>query len=242
MDDNLVQRFIAQVNQMIDYRLKEMTKIESAVVESVNDNGTVNIFIPPNSTVYHNIQNQSIFQNLRPGDCVKVIKEKNDLSNMWVIGGFARNENTIQIQKRELELIKYLNETQDLQQQFIQDNANFVIYSEVGINPHVNNLQVYAGIGIGKTCYYYMKYNPNMKAGDTPMPQDKGYPVSLPGLLECVGVTDINDSNMNYYFEKYNAYNYNDSFCKIWQRTGTQNLSGSNTSITWSDWLPLSTS
>ena len=55
MDDNLVQRFIAQVNQMIDYRLKEMTKIESAVVESVNDNGTVNIFIPPNSTVYHNI-------------------------------------------------------------------------------------------------------------------------------------------------------------------------------------------
>lgn len=66
-----------------------MTQIKSAIVHSVNLDGTVNITIPPSNTVYHNIQNQSIYRNLVPGDNVKIIKENNDLSNMWIMGGFG---------------------------------------------------------------------------------------------------------------------------------------------------------
>lgn len=242
MDDNLVQRFIAQVNQMIDYRLKEMTKIESAVVESVNDNGTVNIFIPPNSTVYHNIQNQSIFQNLKPGDCVKVMKEKNDLSNMWIIGGFANNENTILEQKEEMKFLKVLRDEQQLQQQFISNNANFTIYSEVGTNPPVDDLQVYAGGGIGKTCYYYMMFNPNMASGDPPMPAVKGYPVGRSGILECTGVNDANSNNMCYYFEKYTAFNQDNATFQVYLRVGTQDLASNDPyNISWNSWMSQTT-
>lgn len=66
-----------------------MTQIKSAIVHSVNLDGTVNITIPPGNTIYHNIQNQSIYRNLMPGDNVKIIKENNDLSNMWIMGGFG---------------------------------------------------------------------------------------------------------------------------------------------------------
>ena len=91
MSDNshIVKSFFKQINKSVDNKTSQMTQIKSAIVHSVNLDGTVNITIPPSSTVYHNIQNQSIYRNLVPGDNVKIIKENNDLSNMWIIGGFG---------------------------------------------------------------------------------------------------------------------------------------------------------
>lgn len=88
MDNNLVLQFLTQINDAIDYKLSGLTQIKSAIIHSVNQNGTVNLYIPPNRTVYHNIQNQSIYRNLQPGDNVKIIVENGSLSSMWVIGGF----------------------------------------------------------------------------------------------------------------------------------------------------------
>lgn len=88
-ENKLVQKFFKQINKIIDYKLNKLTQIKSAIVHSINQNGTVNLIIPPDKTVYHNIQNQSIYQNLKVGDNVKIIKENNSLSNMWIIGGFG---------------------------------------------------------------------------------------------------------------------------------------------------------
>ena len=91
MDNNLVSQFWAQINNAIDYKLSSLTSIKSAIVRSVNQNGTVNISIPPSQIVYHNIQNQSIYRSLQTGDQVKVLVENGNLSNMWIIGGFQLN-------------------------------------------------------------------------------------------------------------------------------------------------------
>jgi hypothetical protein len=91
MVDNghIVKSFFKQVNKSVENKTSTMTQIKSAIVHSVNVDGTVNITIPPSTTVYHNIQNQSIYRNLKPGDNVKIIKEGNSLSNMWIMGGFG---------------------------------------------------------------------------------------------------------------------------------------------------------
>lgn len=95
LDNNLIQQMFAQFNHLIDYKMSQQTIIRSAIVHSINPNGTVNIYIPPNNTIYHNIQNQSIYRNLAPGDSVKIIVENGNLSSMWIIGGFnlSINEN-----------------------------------------------------------------------------------------------------------------------------------------------------
>ena len=90
-DSNLVNQLFSQINHMIDYKLNTSTQIKSAVVHSINSDNTVNIYIPPSTTIYHYIQNQSIYQNLKSGDNVKVIVENGSLSNMWIIGGFGLN-------------------------------------------------------------------------------------------------------------------------------------------------------
>lgn len=87
-NNNLVTQFLSQINTAIDYKLNSLSQIKSAVVHSVNQDGTVNIYIPPSQTIYHNIQNQSIYRNLKSGDNIKVIVENGSLSNMWIIGGF----------------------------------------------------------------------------------------------------------------------------------------------------------
>lgn len=96
MADNghIVKSFFKQVNKSVENKTNTMTQIKSAMVHSVNVDGTVNITIPPSETVYHNIQNQSIYRNLRPGDNVKIIKEGNSLSNMWIMGGFGLEPRT----------------------------------------------------------------------------------------------------------------------------------------------------
>ena len=114
-ENKLVQKFFKQINKIIDYKLNKLTQIKSAIVHSINQNGTVNLIIPPDKTVYHNIQNQSIYQNLKVGDNVKIIKENNNLSNMWIIGGFglkAQNLETSTTKTTEaLKEIKNLTDT-----------------------------------------------------------------------------------------------------------------------------------
>lgn len=99
MDNNLASQFLNQINNIIDYKLSGLTQIKSAIVHSINQNSTVNIYIPPNKTIYHNVQNQSIYQNLQSGDNVKVIVENGSVGNMWIIGMFSSDSsrNTISL-------------------------------------------------------------------------------------------------------------------------------------------------
>lgn len=90
-DNNLVQQMFTQINNLIDYKMSQQTVVKSATVHSINQDSTVNIVIPPSNSVYHNIQNQSVYRNLKPGDNVKIIIENGNLSSMWIIGSFKQN-------------------------------------------------------------------------------------------------------------------------------------------------------
>ena len=86
-DNSLVNKFLKQISKIIDHKLEKLTTVESAIVDQVNIDGSVNLHIPPDNTIFTGIQNQSIYQNLKVGDCVKVLKQNNKASNMWIIGG-----------------------------------------------------------------------------------------------------------------------------------------------------------
>ena len=49
------------INTLVTLKMNDLTQIKSATVSGINQDGTVNIIIPPNQTVYHNVQNQSIY-------------------------------------------------------------------------------------------------------------------------------------------------------------------------------------
>ena len=94
-DNFLVNKFLKQISKIIDHKLEKLTTVESAIVDQINIDGSVNLHIPPDSTIFTGIQNQSIYQNLKVGDCVKVLKQNNKASNMWIIGGHnLKRDNT----------------------------------------------------------------------------------------------------------------------------------------------------
>lgn len=86
-DNFLVNKFLKQISKIIDHKLEKLTTVESAIVDQVNTDGSVNLHIPPDNTIFTGVQNQSIYQNLKAGDYVKVLKQNNKASNMWIIGG-----------------------------------------------------------------------------------------------------------------------------------------------------------
>ena len=96
-DNFLVNKFLKQISKIIDHKLEKLTTVESAIVDQVNIDGSVNLHIPPDSTIFTGVQNQSIYQNLKVGDCVKVLKQNNKASNMWIIGGHnLKKDNTVE--------------------------------------------------------------------------------------------------------------------------------------------------
>ena len=56
-ENPLVNKFLKQISKIIDYKLEKLTTVESAIVDQVNLDGTVNLHIPPDSTIFTNIQN-----------------------------------------------------------------------------------------------------------------------------------------------------------------------------------------
>lgn len=76
---------LSKIDQCVKQRLQKISDLETAVVESVNSNGTVNIFFPPNKeNIFTNINNQTPF-TLNPGDSVEVMKKFGSWSNCWII-------------------------------------------------------------------------------------------------------------------------------------------------------------
>lgn len=102
------------IRKEIDYALNNETKIQSAVVDYVTDDGVLAVHFPPSTTIYTGVMNQSIYK-FKPGASVKVLKEKNNTSNMWVIGSFNENQqssskNFISINSAETEIKKIIDQ------------------------------------------------------------------------------------------------------------------------------------
>ena len=76
---------LSKIDQCVKQRLQKISDLETAVVESINSNGTVNVFFPPNKeNIFTNINNQTPF-TLNPGDSVEVMKKFGSWSNCWII-------------------------------------------------------------------------------------------------------------------------------------------------------------
>ena len=84
--------------------LKGVPQIKSAIVNSVNDDGTVTVFFPPNENkLFTRISNQGPF-TLKEGDGVELLLKNGSFNNCWVIAkhGVTRSDmNTNQNKKEE---------------------------------------------------------------------------------------------------------------------------------------------
>lgn len=132
--DNMLMR----INECFNESIKGLPKIKSAVVSAVNDDGTVNVYFPPNDKkLFTRISNQGPF-TLQAGDGVELMLKNGTFDNCWVIAkhGINRTDmNTIQNNKdsipdsskdKESELISVVGVTKT--SQLINDNG-FISYN-----------------------------------------------------------------------------------------------------------------
>lgn len=81
--------------------LKGLPQIKSAVIDSVNEDGSINIFFPPNEDkLFTRISNQSPF-TLEAGDGVEIMLKNGSFDNCWVIAkhGITRADMSTQQNK-----------------------------------------------------------------------------------------------------------------------------------------------
>lgn len=87
--DAMLNRIMLCVEEMI----QDVPKVKSAFVDSINSDGSINVKLPgDNENVYKNIQNQSIYQDLKAGDMVKILLEDGSFSNCWVIARYPNGQ------------------------------------------------------------------------------------------------------------------------------------------------------
>ena len=76
---------LEKISQCIEQETKDMPALSGAVVSSVNTDGTVNVYFPPdNNKIFTNISNQTPFY-LEPGDSVELLLKDGSYNNCWVV-------------------------------------------------------------------------------------------------------------------------------------------------------------
>ena len=104
LSDNL----LTQIKNYIDYEINQGVRLDSAIISKIHSDGTVDIYFPPDKNkIFTKIQNQSVYQDLKPGDGVKVIYENGSESSCWIIGKHQGkrtviNENNISLQNLQI--------------------------------------------------------------------------------------------------------------------------------------------
>ena len=77
--------FLNMIDNCITERLKSQPRLVSAVVSSVNEDGTINVYFPPNNDkIFTRIQNQSVY-DLSEGDSVEMVLKDGTFNNCWVL-------------------------------------------------------------------------------------------------------------------------------------------------------------
>lgn len=77
--------YIKQMAQIAAQMIKGSPAIVSAIVDSVNSDGSVNVYFPPdNGVIISGIMNESIHQDLVAGNSVMVMKPYGTLTNCWI--------------------------------------------------------------------------------------------------------------------------------------------------------------
>ena len=83
---------LAKIDACIVERIKNTPQLVSAIVSKVNEDGTVNVYFPPNEkSVFTKIQNQSIY-DLQVGDSVEIVLKDGTYSNCWILAKHGVNQ------------------------------------------------------------------------------------------------------------------------------------------------------
>ena len=81
---DVVRGIIKQEIEKLDLGTASSCQLRSAVVSRINEDGTVNVYFPPNkNSEFTHISNQSIYE-LQVGDNVELILKDGSFSNCWV--------------------------------------------------------------------------------------------------------------------------------------------------------------
>lgn len=116
--DDYAKQFLKNINDCIDDKTKEYVTIKSATVSKVNDSGTVDVEFPEDGGSWSNVTNQSIYQNLKVGDEVKLIQQNGASKNCWIIGA-------LQTSKKQ-NILQQVNETIEKKEQNNNSNGMYV--------------------------------------------------------------------------------------------------------------------
>ena len=103
-----IASFKKVIEDIVDARLQNygITSFIAAVVTKVNDDGTVNVTIPPdNSRFVNNVLNKSN-ESLSSGDSVELCTKNGRLSNSWVAIKHGKGSSSGSLEDR----IKYLED------------------------------------------------------------------------------------------------------------------------------------
>lgn len=93
MSVNQSEQFLTIIKNLIDQKTKQLDCTKTCIVDSVNDDGTVNIFLPPDmSTRISNIQNYSNC-NFRNNDVAVLYCIRGEVSNSFIIAKVQQNNN-----------------------------------------------------------------------------------------------------------------------------------------------------
>lgn len=89
--EKYADEMLNKILQCVQEKMKGIPQIETAIVNKVNSDGTVNIYLPTsnNKTVFTRISNQTPF-TLAEGDIVEIMKKTGSWNNCWII---AKHEN-----------------------------------------------------------------------------------------------------------------------------------------------------
>lgn len=138
--NQLADTMIQRISKIINSKIEEQTKISSAIVDSVNQNNTVNLYFPPeSSTIFTNIKNQTPF-TLQQGDSVEVLLKNGSFSNCWII---AKHENTYSSPTDYSETINGLKENQragDENINYIQEEIRSIMNILEEISTSINSI------------------------------------------------------------------------------------------------------
>lgn len=99
---------LTRINECFQDSINGLPKIKSAIVSSVNNDGTVNVYFPPNDKkLFTRISNQGAF-TLEAGDGVEIMLKNGTFDNCWVIAKHGVNRadmNTVQNYRSSSDII-----------------------------------------------------------------------------------------------------------------------------------------
>lgn len=86
---------LEKISQCVAQETKNLPSLSGAIVSSVNTDGTINVYFPPeNNKIFTNISNQTPF-SLEPGDSVELLLKDGSYNNCWIVAKHQTTYNGI---------------------------------------------------------------------------------------------------------------------------------------------------